>query len=154
VPKVDTFVVITDDSLTMDLYYQENVKYEIARDLAHSLNRTLPDLAFTAGLRSFGQGRCLPKEKTSLLTGMAPYSTAGFATAIDQIQCAGGNSPLNLALQAAAADLAGTDSKAAVIVITDGRHMGTDEVVAAEALKARYGVQVNQQQIDSIVLSF
>jgi OOP family OmpA-OmpF porin len=138
VPKVDRFVLIMDDSLSMSDSYKGVPKVAIERDLAGSLNHSIPDLSYLAGVRSFGQGSCLPKGKTALLTGMARYSRASFAQAIAQVTCPNGGSPLNRALAAVAEDLAGTKS-AAVIVITDGLHMGVKVVEAAKSLKARYG---------------
>ena len=138
VPKVDRFVLVMDDSLSMSDSYKREPKVAIERDLASSLSQSIPELSYTAGVRSFGQGGCLPKGKTSLITGMARYSKTDFAQAIAKVTCPNGGSPLNKALDAVGEDLAGA-KKSAVIVITDGLHMGDKVVEAAKRLKARYG---------------
>jgi OOP family OmpA-OmpF porin len=127
-----------DDSSSMSDPYKGEPKVAIERDLASSLSQSIPELSYTAGVRSFGQGDCLPKGKTSLITGMARYSKAEFAQAIAKVACPNGGSPLDKALDAVGEDLAGA-KKSAVIIITDGRHMGAKVVEAAKKLKARYG---------------
>jgi OmpA-OmpF porin, OOP family len=141
VPRVDRFVLVMDDSLSMSSTYKGEPKVAIERDLASSLSQSIPELSYTAGVRSFGQGNCLPKGKTSLITGMARYSEASFAQAIAKVTCPNGGSPLNKALDAVGEDLAGA-KKSAVIIITDGLHMGVKVVEAAKRLKARYGEQL------------
>jgi OOP family OmpA-OmpF porin len=139
VPKVDRFVVVVDDSLTMADRYRKEAKIEIATDLARSMNASIPELSYDAGLRTFGQGRCLPRQKTSLLWGIDRFAAAGFGEAIDLVQCAGGYSPLNLALEAGLEDLAGVDGGMAMIILSDGRHMGKKELAAARRLRDRFG---------------
>jgi OOP family OmpA-OmpF porin len=139
VPKADRFEVIVDASRSMADPFGHQRKVEVAQAAADSMVRTIPEFDYAGGLRSFGQGKCLPKEKTSLLAGMGAYSSASFTDAVARITCARGSSPLNLALAAAGSDLSGAGERAALIVVTDGLHMGNDEVAAAQALKATYG---------------
>jgi OOP family OmpA-OmpF porin len=134
VGKVDKFVMILDDSASMRERFPEEKNIEIARNLVRAMSQTIPDLGYEAGLRTFGQGKCLPAEKTSLLTGVGRYSAKDFDAAVDKVTCEGGKSPLDLALDAAASDLAGGSGKSAVIVVSDGRHMGEPEVAAAKRL--------------------
>jgi OOP family OmpA-OmpF porin len=142
VPKVDRFVVIMDNSLSMTEKYQREVKLDMANNLARSMNASIPELGYEAGVRTFGQGRCLPREKTSLIYGVEKYSTADFLAAIDRLQCADGHSPLRLALEANLDDLAGADGNRAVIIISDGLNMGKKTVEAARRLKDRFGDDV------------
>lgn len=159
VPKVDHFLVVVDDSLSMSATFKGQRKVDIARDVAVSFGQTAPELAYSAGLRSFGQGKCLPHEKTSLLAGMGQFSSASFVAAAGQITCPNGYSPLHLALKAAAGDLAGA-SKAALIVVTDGLNMGQRVIDAADELKSTFGkrlciyvVQVGDDRHASALLS-
>ncbi len=138
VKKVEGFVVVVDASQSMSDQYQRQPKLTLERDLAASFNRAVPELGYQAGLRVFGRGACLPKGKTNLLEGMGTYSTATFGAAIDSVGCAGGGSPLDLALGAVAGDL-GSGGPKALVVISDGRHMGDPDVNAARALKGKYG---------------
>jgi OOP family OmpA-OmpF porin len=139
VPKVDRFVLIMDDSQSMSDKYRREIKLDMALALARSLNASIPELDYDAGLRSFGQGRCLPREPSTMLTGIERYATQGFADALDTIDCAGGYSPLHIALDAGLDDLAGADGQTAVIIVSDGRHMGKKTLAAARRLKERFG---------------
>jgi OOP family OmpA-OmpF porin len=139
VEKVDRFVVIVDSSMTMDHRYQKEQKLQIERDMLYSMAQTIPDLDYEAGLRSFGGGKCLPKGKTALLSDVETYSTGDFDAGAGQLGCANGRSPLYAALDAAGSDFAGESGKLAAIVISDGRHMGSKTVKAAEALANQYG---------------
>ncbi len=142
VPKVDRFVIVVDASLTMADRYAGERKLDMATDLVRAMNASIPELQYDAGLRTFGQGRCLPRENTSLLTGIEAYSTASFSEAIDMVHCANGYSPLNLALEASIEDLAAADGGRAVIIVSDGRHMNKKELESARRLKERYGDQI------------
>jgi OOP family OmpA-OmpF porin len=139
VPKADRFEVIVDASRTMGDAVGRERKVEIAQAVAESIGRTIPEFDYVGGLRTFGQGSCLPKEKTSLIGSMGAYSTSSFVEAAGRITCAAHTSPLNLALTAAGSDLTGAKDRAALVVISDGLHMGKEEVAAAQALKATYG---------------
>jgi OOP family OmpA-OmpF porin len=139
VPKVDRFVVVMDNSLSMYDKFQREVKLDLANNLAKSMNASIPELEYDAGIRTFGQGRCLPRDQTSMIYGVDRYSTADFLATIDTLQCAGGYSPLRLAFEANLEDLAGADGARAVIIFSDGRNMGKKTVEAARRLKDRFG---------------
>jgi OOP family OmpA-OmpF porin len=139
VPKADRFEVIVDASRSMADPVGRQRKVEVAQAAADSMARTIPEFGYAGGLRTFGQGKCLPKEKTSLLAGMGTYSMASFTDAVARIGCARGSSPLDLAMTVGGADLTGAAERAAMIVVTDGLHMGRDELAVAQALKASYG---------------
>jgi OOP family OmpA-OmpF porin len=138
VAKVDRFVVIVDSSLTMSDRYRKEAKIDIERDLVYSMAQTIPELEYDAALRSFGGGKCVGG-KTTLLEKIDTYSTGEFGAAADEFSCPSGDSPLNLALDAAALDVAGPSGRAAVIAISDGLHMGNKAVTAAEGLANQYG---------------
>ena len=139
VPKADRFEVIVDASRSMADPLGRQRKVEVAQAVADSMARTIPEFNYTGGLRTFGQGKCLPKEKTSLLAGMGAYSTGSFTDAVARITCARGSSPLDLAMTVGGADLTGAAERAAMILVTDGQHMGKAEVDVANALKESYG---------------
>ena len=135
VPRAERFVVIVDDSSSM----RREKKIEIATDLTRSMSQTIPAFDYDAGLRSFGQGGCLPREETSLLTGMARYSASAFGSSLDRVTCADGNSPLGSALKAAGEDLGAASGEVAIIAISDGLDMGETELKAASALTEKFG---------------
>ncbi|MEW6337277.1 MAG: OmpA family protein [Acidobacteriota bacterium] len=139
VAKVDAFVLVIDASLSMGQVTAEGRKLDVARSLGFALAATIPEEDYRAGVRSFGQGPCLPADRTWLLWGMERWATGAAQRAIDSVVCADGFSRLDLALAAAETDLQGSPGRVALIVISDGMHMGERVERAAEALARRFG---------------
>ncbi len=139
VRKVDQFVVITDGSLSMADRSDGERKLTIAGDLLSSLNQTIPSLSYKGGLRSFGRGLCKSQGKTVSIVEVAAYLSSAFGDGVARVQCANGNSPLHLALDAAGADLSNKNLPTAIVIVSDGLHMGKKEIAAAESLKAAFG---------------
>jgi len=139
VRKVDQFVIIADGSLSMaDRAYGER-KLTISEDLLSSLNQTIPSLGYDGGLRAFGRGLCKSKGKTVSIVEVADYLSSAYGDGVARYQCANGNSPLNLALDAAGTDLTNKSAPTAIVIVSDGLHMGKKEVAAAHAIKTTFG---------------
>ena len=139
VRKVDQFVIIADASMSMaDLAHGQR-KIGVAGDFLSAANQTLPDLGFEAGLRTFGRGLCDSRGKTLSIVEFSDYISSAFGDGVTRVRCPGGYSPLNLALDAAGDDLEARDRATAIIVVSDGLHMGANEIAAAEALKSAFG---------------
>ncbi len=141
-PKVDEFVIVVDGSLSMADRSRRQPKVEIASELAGAMAATAPALAYRGGLRTFGQGPCLPDEPTSLEYGLDRFFPEQAAAAAGRIRCSGGSSPLDAALQAVGRDLSPDVPRAAVVILSDGLHMGRSEVEAARSLKATFGDRI------------
>ena len=139
VKNVDTFLVIFDASSSMGEWYDGESKLSRALRIAQALNRTIPDMALDGGLRMFGRRALLSLETTSLLYGMTSYTEEGFSNGLEMIQNARGYSPMELAITAALQDLQPTDGKIALIVISDGKDMGSAPLHAANHLSAGLG---------------
>ena len=139
VPKVDQFVIIADGSLSMADRSNGERKLTIEEDLLSSLNQTIPSLSYEGGLRSFGRGLCKSKGKTVSIVEVADYLSSAFGDGVARVACANGNSPLDLALDAAGADLSNKTLPSAIVIVSDGLHMGKKEIAAAESLKAAFG---------------
>lgn len=157
VAKVDRFVLVVDASTSMGKPHNPLRKLDQARDLTAAMVQTIPELSYEGGVRSFGQAGCLPGSHTSLLYGMETFARAGAAEAVGHIRCAGGPTPLSCALTAAGADLGDPPSAmsdlqrwvpstrepattvAAAIIVSDGMHLGDDEIAAATRLKQVWG---------------
>ena len=139
VRKVDQFVVITDGSLSMTDRWQGQRKLGVAEDFLMSLNQTVPDLGYDGGLRTFGRGLCKSEGKTVSIIEVGEYLTSSFGDGVARFNCANGTSPLNLALDAAGADLFNRDSRTAIVIVSDGLDMGKKEVTAAEGLASAFG---------------
>lgn len=135
--KVNNFQVILDASMTMGDAGQREL--QSAKNLASAINRSIPaDLTLNGGLRSFGHSDRQSPNLTDLVYGMTSHTQSGFQQGLDKIKYAGGNSPLGAALLAAGQDLAGTQGKSAIIVISDGLQM-EDAPAAAKKIKAEMG---------------
>lgn len=139
VPKVDEFVIVVDGSLSMSELTHQQAKLDVARGLGSALSATIPDDEFTGGVRSFGQGSCLPAGHTTALYPSQAYRAAAAVSAVDSISCAGGPSPLDVALGAIDDELGSSGDRVAVFIISDGRHMDVKGPAAARALRESVG---------------
>ena len=80
------------------------------------MNRTIPDLMLTGSLRVFGRLAVFCNDFTKLEWGPAAYSTIGLDGGLNKVGFSVGDSPLNLALDAAAQDLKSAKGNIAVII--------------------------------------
>ncbi len=121
-PKVDSFLVLFDGSSSMSSNYQGTSKFVIAKNLVEALNQSIPELGYTAHLRSFGPDDGTNKE-TSLVFGPAPYSTQEYGKSIATLRGPAGNTPIGRAIEASLKDIEGQMSgkKTAVIIVSDGK---------------------------------
>jgi OOP family OmpA-OmpF porin len=139
VRKVDQFVIIFDGSMSMADRIHSQRKLGVAGDFLAAANQTLPDLDFEGGLRAFGRGLCGSTGKTLSVVELSDYIPSAYGDGVARVQCPGGTSPLNLALDAAGTDLATTDVPTAIIIVSDGLHQGAKEITAATNLKSAFG---------------
>jgi len=139
VRKVDQFVIIADGSLSMADLANGQRKLTISEDLLSSLNQTIPSLGYEGGLRTFGRGLCKSKGKTVSIVEVADYLSSAYGDGVARYQCANGNSPLDLALDAAGTDLGDKKLPTAIVIVSDGLHMGKKEIAAAQSLKTAFG---------------
>ncbi len=133
--KVDNFLILFDASRSLEM---DNT-FGTARAVVTRMNQTIPELGQTAGLRSFGHAPSVTNNTTQLFYGMEKYSTAKLQKNFDKINKAGGFSPINEALDAAGKDLSGLSGpKNAVVLISDGKDLPGDVLIAAKKLKDMY----------------
>ena len=137
VKKVDQFIVIADESMSMADRSHRTQKVQIEESFLTSLNETIPELDYAGGFRTFGRN-CQAKGRTVLVRDVADYGTAEFENALDAFGCIGGTSPLGKAIAASGGDLS-MGKATAVIVVTDGLNMGGKAVGAAQDLKEALG---------------
>jgi hypothetical protein len=79
------------------------------------------------------------KGKAVSIADVDSYTTAAMADALADYHCPAGYSRLDLALAAAGNDLGNKSAPTALVIVSDGRHMGDDEIEAARALKSAFG---------------
>ena len=135
--KVDNFIVVLDASSSMGEWYNDQTKFNIARNIVDRMNQTIPDLKMNGALRTFGHSPQLSREKTVLFYGLTDYSQAGFQAGLDKVKRAGGTTPMVSAINAATCDLASAQGKIAVIVVSDGKDLDDSPVKAAQAMKGK-----------------
>jgi len=141
-PKVDNFVVIFDKSGSMGDMYKGHKKLDYAKCTVNRMNQTIPNLKLTGSLRTFGRISVFCTKFTQNLWGPAPYIKSDLAAGLEKVGFSVGESPLNQALDATAADLKPAQGDIAVIIFTDAdkETMNYDAVrKSAMALKSAYG---------------
>ena len=143
--KVDNFIVILDKSGSMGELYKGQKKLDYAKEMVSRMNRTIPDLMLTGSLRIFGRLAVFSDNFTELQWGPAAYSKMGLDGGLNKVGFSVGDSPLNLALDAAAQDLKSARGDIAVIIFTDANKevMNYKAVLKSAAnLKSQYGNRV------------
>jgi OOP family OmpA-OmpF porin len=141
-PAVDNFMVVFDSSSSMGDRYNGQEKLAIAKAVVSSMNLTLPELDFTAGMRTFGHCDSVSREPSLLVYGLTRYTTSGLGSAIDAVNCAGGTTPLGSAIAGAHEDLKGVSGKTALIIVSDGKDLLHSPKEEMDALVADFGDKV------------
>ncbi len=142
VQTLDNFLILFDASGSMSSSFQGKKKILIANEIADRLNKTIPEMDITGGMRTFGQSISPFGEQSQMIYGMAKYQDQALDMAIKSVTRSGGNSPLELALGLGTADLKKAKGSMAVIVISDGMEMNYAPAAAAEKMKAEYGDRI------------
>jgi len=131
--KVDNFLLLLDGSSSMARPHTTGTRYETAQGLAASLNETLPELSWSAGVRAFGPRFASASKRSALVYGMTPHNRADLAAALDTIEGPAGTTPLAAALTRSGDDLAPLAGKSALVIFTDGEVESADDVLRAGA---------------------
>jgi len=144
IPKVDAFMLVFDASYSMKhaSQYKGRTKFSFAKTIVGRLNQTIPDMDMQSALRSFGHGPCMPKAGTILIQKAQRHGRADFDAGLGQIKCAGGDSPMEAAINAAAEELNAIPGKLALIIVTDGENMGKAPLMATQNLAKKLGDRV------------
>lgn len=141
-PKVDAFVVVLDVSSSMNEEYADRPKFHTAKDVVANFNETIPALDFQAGLVAFGNGTgsCLGQGGAKAVYGLSPYANEDFATHLGSLVCAGGTTPMDQGIDAAAQMLSGESGPVAVILVSDFWAVNSGPIESAVSrLKAQHG---------------
>lgn len=143
----DNVFVINDSSSSMSNRYlgadfsgqAELTKLDVEKQILYRINQTIPNIALSSGVRSFGFGPCLDWGYTKLNQTVQSYAKASFAEAINSLNCSSGGTPVAAALTEAKTDLATTSGNIAVILLSDGFNYETSPVPALKKLKEDFG---------------
>lgn len=143
VQKVDTFMVIFDASSSMNDLYKNDTKMNQQKGLVALLDNTVPNLKLTGGLRIFGQLTFFGDPSSKTIYWSTDYRNPDLTKAVASFWSGNGFSPLDAALDGAAADLRTQSGRMAVIAFSDGEDMGQYKpVAAAKRMKDAYGDRV------------
>lgn len=112
-------------------------KFNFAKEISRCFNQTIPVLDFSGSLRTFGS-----PVYTATTYGPLPYDKSQFDLALQKVVDVDGASPLDQTLLNAAKDWFAAEGRMGVLVISDGKGMGENEVLAAKELVGRYGDRV------------
>ncbi|MFC1489170.1 vWA domain-containing protein, partial [Thermodesulfobacteriota bacterium] len=138
-PKVDNFLVLLDASSSMSEDYNEKMKFQTAKNFLNAMNQTIPDLNFKGALRTFGHHRSESAAKTTLFYGVTEYSEKDFESDLGSVTKPGGTSRLEMAIDAGMIDLAQSQGKIAVIIVSDGEAMPGTTLQSAREMKNKFG---------------
>lgn len=138
VQKVNSFLVVLDASGTMYGTYEGHRKVDLAKGIVTRMNKTIPDMKLTAGVRALGQNF---SAGTRLIYGMTDYAKDDLEAAVAPIT-GGGMTPLASAIKAAGGDLDSAPGKIALIVVSDGLETDTSSADSAQQVKSRFGDRV------------
>ncbi|MBU1344448.1 MAG: OmpA family protein [Proteobacteria bacterium] len=134
--KVDGFVVLMDASSSMAERYQGYIKFDIAKAFIQQMNNTMPPISAVSGLRTIGHATQLSQERTKLFYGMTPYHRDQLDKGLAAVIPAGGPTPLSSGIAAIAGDLGKINGKKAVIIVSDGKDLGDQPLIAAQEIQA------------------
>lgn len=141
-PKFDQMMVILDASSSMGEYITlENwyPKFKIAKEFIHRFNQTFPEVEVGGALRTFGHSTWYSTERTKLVLAPALYNTQSFDTALKPVGPPGGHSPLDEALDAAGEDYKAVNGKVALILVSDGKELGSRPLASVQRLRDTFG---------------
>jgi OOP family OmpA-OmpF porin len=142
--KVDNLLVIVDTSATMNKRYlyeafETNITpslLDVELEILRQFNQTIPEIELKAGIRTYGFGSCQSWGFTVERLKLGPYKKESFDRALDSIECAGGGSPLDYALDQASVDMESLEGQTAIIVFSDGgARLDKDAYWALDELK-------------------
>jgi OOP family OmpA-OmpF porin len=134
-PKVSNFLIIMDTSGTMQDSFKGKSKMAHAKNFIQNLDKTIPDINLTGGMRTLGQ---YFSNSTRLAYGMKSYARGDLSKASANLNF-GGMTPLGSAISAGTNDLRAAQGNTAVIVVSDGIDTEKTSEKSAQAMKARYG---------------
>jgi OOP family OmpA-OmpF porin len=143
--KVDNLRVIVDSSGSMKKTYDGvgypagMSKFEVEKEVLKRMGQQMPELNLASGLRDFGFGPCLNWSSTELRKETQGQTKQMLSGNQNELNCAGGGTPIASAIEAATADLQSTSGDIAILILSDGYSMDTSPIPATKAMKEQYG---------------
>ncbi len=114
-------------------------KLETAKGIIAHFEQTMPPLELKVALRSFGHDPQVSDSSSTLLITPQVYAPGLIPGALAKLSGAGGTSPMQSSLARAAVDLENVRNPVALIIISDGKDIHGDPLVAAKAIGKAHG---------------
>ncbi len=149
IQKTQNFLVIMDTSSTMEKRYLYEAfessgvptLFEVEKEILRRFNQAIPSINLNAGIRTYGFGSCQDWGFSAIRLVLGPYSKDSFTNALATIECVGGGSPLDYALDEASEDISGLKGNTALILLSDGQ-IDTSAMEAAFDIRDNYRKRV------------
>jgi OOP family OmpA-OmpF porin len=142
VKKVDTLLIIFDESSSMSDSYMKKTKFDVAKNVVNNINRCLPEMELKIGLRNFGRNVSPFKEETTLLYGLADFDRKEFGDVVEKLEKGKGRSAMIFAINGAAEDLKEAAGGIAVFIVSDWKNTEEFSIKASENMKNIYGDRI------------
>jgi len=139
VKKVDTLLIVFDESSSMADSYMKKTKFDVAKNVVNNINRCLPEMDLKIGLRTFGKYASPFKEETILLYSLTDFDRKEFGDVVKKLEKGKGRSALIYAINGAAEDLKEAAGGIAVLIVSDWKNAEEFSIKAAENMKNLYG---------------
>lgn len=137
---VDNFLFLLDASSSMARPHITGSRYQVAQGLAGTLNQTLPELDWQAGVRFFGPRYEGFTSSSALAYGMTTHNRSDLATALESVAQPSGTTPLAVGLARAGDDLTDLAGRSALVIFSDGNADSASEVLGVVSkLQSRHG---------------
>jgi OOP family OmpA-OmpF porin len=136
---LDGWVVLLDASSSMSEPYQGYQKFDTAKTFVARMAETLPPLSAVSGLRTFGHSPLLSKQDTQLFYGMSEFDRGQFLAGLNKVMQPGGTTPMAVAIKAAGQDLMQVEGNKAIIIVSDGKDLKNQPLMAAHKLQDEIG---------------
>ncbi len=150
VKSCDSFVLVTDESSSMNLYYHWKEKIKLEKKILEIVNKNIPEVDYLSSLESLTCKMNNPdKSVVKNLYPVATYNKTKMAEAISKVKGSDAWTPLSFALKGIESDLKEMNGKIHVIIFSDGEE-NYEKIKAskvAKDLKQKYNICIYAVQI-------
>jgi len=137
--RAEHLIFIMDASSSMGDSHQEYRKLDTAKSVISNFNNTMPNMDLAVALHTFGHDPGVSSKQAETMLPNQRYSRSALAAALNKVSAPGGTSPLASAIGRAGDEIKTAKGPIAMVVVSDGKDMGTAPLAAAKALKTALG---------------
>ncbi len=137
--RAEHLLFILDASSSMGDGYQGYRKLDIAKSVVRHFNNTMPDMDIGVALHTFGHNSAVSSRLAETMLPHQRYARSALAAALEKVSAPGGTSPLASAMERSIDEIKAANGPVAMVVVSDGKDMGSAPLTAVKALKATLG---------------